>query len=235
MFITGEKLVRWYKQRGLIEEIDGDAKKLRLLFTPAGMGKHDHKYGLVELKNECVVCGTTEKLTKHHVVPHTYRKMMPTKLKSNNTHDIVVMCRDCHSEYENHATQLKKTLDPGITPEDQSAIIRARRLLKLKNHATKIVEAMTIENPSDKYWKTMSTLLHKLEDEHGGLLTWEQIEEYANSQVTIPNVDVGHPERVLRTWGEDLFSFCKMWRSHFLEFASPKFLPHGWSVDYNFD
>mmetsp|Transcript_23406 Transcript_23406/g.55464 ORF Transcript_23406/g.55464 Transcript_23406/m.55464 type:complete len:475 (-) Transcript_23406:31-1455(-) len=47
--------------------------------------------------NICVVCGTTEGLVKHYVMPHCYRRKMPTKFKSHHSHDIVLLCVPCHT------------------------------------------------------------------------------------------------------------------------------------------
>ena len=34
-------------------------------------------------------------------------------------------------------------------------------------------------------------------------------------------------------YGDDLASFEKMWRQHFVEAMKPKFLPFMWSIDHN--
>lgn len=235
MFIGSEKLANWYKRKNLVQEIDGSPRSLQFLFEPKGFGNHERKYGLGEMPNMCVSCGTEDRLTKHHVVPYCYRKHLPDNMKSRNHHDVVLMCRDCHSEYENHAGRLKKALDPGVSPErlsDYKALIHKR---KIRHCALSIVNAMKSNRTDAKFWNTANGQLAKLEEMHGGKLTWDQIEAYAEMYVPEINLDLEHPQRVFSAWQGTLYDFCVMWRSHFIEVVQPRYMPEGWSVDYNFD
>ncbi|KAJ2614893.1 hypothetical protein H4S08_001495 [Coemansia sp. RSA 1365] len=62
------------------------------------------------MSNNCVVCGITELLTMHHVVPRQYRQYMEEAVKSHSSHDLLPLCIDCHDRYERHAVQYKKHL-----------------------------------------------------------------------------------------------------------------------------
>lgn len=46
--------------------------------------------------NRCVVCGATRDYTRYHVVPAAYRKHLPAAIKAHRSHDIVLVCVDCH-------------------------------------------------------------------------------------------------------------------------------------------
>lgn len=46
--------------------------------------------------NRCVVCGCEEHYLRYRVVPACYRRCFPTHLKSHRSHDIVLLCLDCH-------------------------------------------------------------------------------------------------------------------------------------------
>mmetsp|Transcript_23405 Transcript_23405/g.55463 ORF Transcript_23405/g.55463 Transcript_23405/m.55463 type:complete len:470 (-) Transcript_23405:31-1440(-) len=59
--------------------------------------KHDDVLRRSHKDNICVVCGTTEGLVKHYVMPHCYRRKMPTRFKSHHSHDIVLLCVPCHT------------------------------------------------------------------------------------------------------------------------------------------
>lgn len=59
------------------------------------------------LENKCVCCGTTEYLTKHHVIPYMYRRLFHEKFKGNSHHDVLPLCYQCHQDYELIADKFK--------------------------------------------------------------------------------------------------------------------------------
>lgn len=63
-----------------------------------------------KLENRCVCCGTTEYLTRHHVIPYMYRKHLHGKFKDNNHHDVLPICYECHRKYELEADVFKLEL-----------------------------------------------------------------------------------------------------------------------------
>ena len=70
----------------------------------------DDQYYQQKLENVCVCCGTTEYLTRHHVIPYMYRKYLHGKFKDNNHHDVLPMCYECHRKYELEADDFKLQL-----------------------------------------------------------------------------------------------------------------------------
>ena len=89
MFRCDEKKANWYIKRNLAEIISNDPLIVKLKFQPKGLGNHNKKYGLSVIENICVVCGSDEFLTRHHVVPTCYRKFFPLEKKSHNFHDVL--------------------------------------------------------------------------------------------------------------------------------------------------
>lgn len=133
-----EKKYRWYASRGLAEQVN-DKNIFKLNFWPKGKGHAESSakdYYLGEKQNVCVVCGTADNLTKHHVVPTFYRKHFPHKFKARASHDLVLICVPDHFEYENeHACKLSQEIaiemnvpiNAGIT----SASFDGRRATKI--------------------------------------------------------------------------------------------------------
>ena len=62
------------------------------------------------LENRCVCCGTTEFLTRHHVIPYMFRKHLHGKFKDNSHHDVLPICYECHRKYELEADVFKLEL-----------------------------------------------------------------------------------------------------------------------------
>lgn len=92
------------------------------------------------LENRCVICGTSEHLTKHHVIPSMYRRYFHNRFKSNNHHDVLPLCYECHRQYELEADILKEELlqEYGVTDLEvktdiekmNDEIFKARHLLQ---------------------------------------------------------------------------------------------------------
>ncbi|KAJ2158128.1 hypothetical protein GGF46_004000 [Coemansia sp. RSA 552] len=108
LFRAGEKRLEWYLSRGLADRIDSSTIQLR--FANKGTGRQGSPFYLQDMDNACVVCGTTETLTIHHVVPRQYRQHMPETIKSRSSHDLLPLCVNCHDGYERYAVQFKKHL-----------------------------------------------------------------------------------------------------------------------------
>lgn len=103
-----KKKIRWYIKKGIADEIDEHT--IRLRFEAKGSGSKDNPFYNQPRDNKCVVCGTTEDITKHHVVPLSFRKHLDIEYKSSKHHDVLPVCRTCHDEYEKQADLLKSII-----------------------------------------------------------------------------------------------------------------------------
>lgn len=110
------KKAKWYVNKGIAEWSsrphhgndsgnDNDNEKcIRLLFEPnAGRGvsvaskTHSETIFLRAPKqNVCVSCGSGGHHMRHYIVPYSYRTLLPEEYKSHMSHDIVILCPDCH-------------------------------------------------------------------------------------------------------------------------------------------
>ncbi|KAJ2904049.1 hypothetical protein GGI21_004350 [Coemansia aciculifera] len=109
LFRASRKRLDWYLSRNLATEINDTT--IQLSFVNKGTGRSTEPFYLQDMQNICVVCGTADGLTMHHVVPHQYRQHMGTAIKSHSSFDLLPVCMRCHDQYERHATAFKKHLE----------------------------------------------------------------------------------------------------------------------------
>ncbi|KAJ2023221.1 hypothetical protein IWW57_004202 [Coemansia sp. S610] len=109
LFRTSRKRLDWYLSRDLATVVNDST--IQLKFANRGTGRSNEPFYLQDMRNACVVCGDTNGLTMHHVVPHQYRQYMSTDIKSRSSFDLLPVCLQCHDQYERHATLFKKHLE----------------------------------------------------------------------------------------------------------------------------
>jgi len=210
-----QKKADWYLKRGLAEKKSDGVIMLR--FKTRGFGD---PYSAVEKKNICVVCGKKNDLTKHHIVPHCYRRHFPIEFKSNLCHDCVLLCSDCHSRYEEESEKRKKALclksekdkkDGSITEAALSAI---RALSRYKD-----------EIPEDR----QEVLWGKIEKAVGRRPEPNELES-CHSQLS-KGMQTDSEKVISPMSKQEIACFVIEWRKHFMENMAPKFMPDAWSVN----
>lgn len=230
MFLCLPKRVYWYLDRDLAEIVSEDPLTIRLTFEPNGGGHIDDEYHLGEKRNACVVCNCDdlEYLTKHHIIPREYRKWFPLELKSRSSHDVVVMCSICHSNYEHQfADKLKAELEKEVGINNNNTMRQdQQKTLTVYNYAKLMMDADRVlkipEGRIDYFLKEMKRIF-KTDNP-------AEIYELPVHQMIRDELDT-----VAKTIieGKDLKEFIKMWRNHFIESMDPPYMPNGWSIDYN--
>lgn len=211
------KKANWYIKRNLAEWVG--EKTFRLNFEPKGHGKADQPFYTQKIENKCVVCGSTELLNKHHVVPYVFRSRFPKAYKESNHHDIVAICTTCHESYEALANMYKKqlALEAGTTTDQASMTEEAR-------FNTKVCAARSLlAKPAEELAKIPAERIAYLK------------ETAALELRPVPVVEGTHwADVVLEKTLQDksLFEFVKMWRQHFIDHMKPEYLPNGWDVNY---
>lgn len=227
------KRAQWYLSRNLAT-VTGD-NIIQLNFTPRGPGQADDLYYSSPKENRCVVCGTFDNLTRHHVVPHTYRKFFPNSFKSRASHDIVIICDTCHADYENnHAIRLTKKIakemgfpvhmgNPKNVISDEE---KAKRLARIF-----LGREMAQHRKEEVQWRIEKLI--------GREMTAEDIARLANATLKnhkgkLPKGTKTHWSEVARVLTETntIPAFIRRWRQDFIDHAQPKFLPTGWSVEH---
>ena len=87
-----------------------DPYTVQLNFEPSGRPGAEDSYYLNFKNNICVVCGSDHSYMRKNIVPHDYRRYFPLVMKDHHSHDIVLMCPDCHCLSNYHDDRLRKEL-----------------------------------------------------------------------------------------------------------------------------
>ncbi|KAL3693196.1 hypothetical protein R1sor_006847 [Riccia sorocarpa] len=105
------KKLDWYVKRGLAEFVQEDPPAVRLLFEPKGRPEDENNEFYIQSKsNRCVGCGESSHYLRYRIIPSCYRQHFPEYLKSHRSHDIVLLCVDCHEAAHKAAEKHKKKI-----------------------------------------------------------------------------------------------------------------------------
>lgn len=185
----------------------------------------DHRIKKREkLSHQCVVCGRTAELTKHHVVPYQYRKFFPIEIKGKNHFDILLLCNEHHATYEEHALTLKNDLCEryDVCREGEEMALDLSKLQAVKAAAALLKHA-------DKIPPERTEFLRKK------ILDWDRDFVFCESNLKaivgarVWEIVQQKHARVLLEKFDSLDSFILMWRRHFIDKMDPKFLPEDWA------
>lgn len=249
MFTTSKRKADWYLRKTAAVVV-GD-NEIQLIRIPNGEGFADHEiFGLLPRVNQCVVCAALENLQRHHVVPYHYRKFMPVDYKSRNHHDVVLICRKHHEQYEviakDYKTYIARKYDVGTIEELNNAYIttvveRLRRKFKISKLLNTIIrdyneipinkiEVIANELTSMLSFNVLEKTFDDLELIHKKLN--KSIEREKKEVLNVD--DYFHGKMVINkfTTHEHYEEFIKGWRQHFLDTMQPQFMPIGWSINF---
>jgi hypothetical protein len=220
-----KKRIDWYLRKGLAEVVpEGEGKTIRLLFEPKDVGEYGDEYMLSGHANVCVVCGSAECLTMHHIVPYHYRKGFPTKLKEHASYDILPMCVPCHQRYETFANEFCKVVNADGVPCEQY-----ENKIDVKAHRASCAARALIDYG------------HCIPEDRKAILRARVGEAFGKEEVSDEDLvaALGLQWQTLAAMNlrilapEELEPFVRRWREHFLEKMKPRFLPKGWTADRN--
>lgn len=241
MFLCLPKRANWYLSRDLAVVVSEDPLTIQLTFEPRGRGAMDNKYNeeereylLGEKKNICVVCGSSNfgTLTKHHIVPHEYRKHFPIEMKSRSSHDIVSICVKHHMHYEHaFADKLKRELEEKLGIESANIQRSAMsRMAKAHSFAKMLMDPEKIlKLPDDKIEYFTSEIKEMFEGK-----TLSEVSEIDIWSIAKERIDSVSREVIEKLENYmSLEDFIVMWRKHFIESMEPKFMPEGWKINYS--
>ena len=146
--------LEWYVRKKIAKVESEDPFVIRLLFQHRVTDEtnESHDFYVQSRVNCCVACGEEGHYLRYKIIPACYRKQFPVALKSHRSHDVVLLCMDCHHVAQTAADRLKRVLakeyDIPLTPlptsseNRQSATIRPTRVraaaLALQNSREKI-------------------------------------------------------------------------------------------------
>lgn len=223
MFMCDEKKANWYLNRNLADTITDNT--IRLNFKPNGLGNHNKSFGLSEMSNRCVVCGTDEYITRHHVVPYCYRKYFPIEIKSHKFHDVLPVCADCHESYERSASVFKKEIANIYNAPINGEFNTKSYLNKYSKLATSLLNKDSSNLPNKRI---ISIKLELKKFFNIKKITAKKLEEISKIKYSVINKT--HGEIVVSKL-DDINKFIKMWREHFIKNNDCKYLPKNWNID----
>lgn len=226
MFHGDSEKALWYLNRGLVDVVSHAPPVLRFRFSPGGKGHIGDDYYLAGKANRCVVCGSEEGLSRHHVVPSVYRRHLPAEVKDHSHHDVLLLCLGCHERYEGEANRLKAELGTefgmplhGLRGERDRARGRAISLAQaLRRHPGRIPAAR-----QDEMRRIIGAWLGKSPVDDA------DIEAVALLECDEDGVAVEHGRQVVEQSG-DVEAFVRRWREHFLRTMNPAYLPDHWDA-----
>ncbi|KAL7185795.1 hypothetical protein ACSBR2_027706 [Camellia fascicularis] len=103
--------LEWYLRRDLAKIVDENPPAIMLLFEPKGRPEdEDNDFYIHSKKNICVGCGEGSHYLRYRIIPSCYRMHFPEHLKSHRSHDIVLLCVDCHEIAHAAAEKYKKQI-----------------------------------------------------------------------------------------------------------------------------
>ncbi|CAH9089268.1 unnamed protein product [Cuscuta europaea] len=103
--------LEWYLNRDLAKLVEEDPPAIMLLFEPKGRPEdEDNDFYIQSKKNICVGCGERNHYLRYRIIPSCYRMHFPEHLKSHRSHDIVLLCVDCHEIAHAAAERFKKKI-----------------------------------------------------------------------------------------------------------------------------
>lgn len=221
------KKLNWYLNNDLAELVSNDPPTIKLKFEPSGREGVNDPLLMEGKPNVCVVCGTDQDLTRHHIIPYSFIRYMKIEYKVDIIRDIFPLCRECHNEYEKKSWVKKKEIADmigvpisGIEQEDMTRVRRATAAAAaLIKHKDKIPEKRReylmgfVREFLGKDEVTEEDLIktrhHKIDDEP----------------------DFKHFSRTVASSVEDYSEFAKDWRIHFVETMNPIYMPENWKID----
>lgn len=133
------KKAKWYLKKNLAMEVPAPtpyARALQINFTHKQVGEAE-KWDLEVSDNCCVMCGTSQDLTLHHIVPRVIRRYFPFEVKSHAREWCVLLCEPCHNNVEAVSQPVYKVKFPYSSPKDEH-MDTALQVIKHKGNLHKI-------------------------------------------------------------------------------------------------
>ncbi|XP_060958940.1 protein RRP6-like 3 isoform X3 [Cannabis sativa] len=128
-----QKKLEWYLRRDLAKMVDENPPAIMLLFEPKGRPEdEDNDFYIQSKKNICVGCGERNHYLRYRIIPSCYRMHFPEHLKSHRSHDIVLLCVDCHEVAHATAEKYKK-----VVAKEYGVPLFVRKVVDSKEHQLK--------------------------------------------------------------------------------------------------
>ncbi|EDV91209.1 exonuclease 3'-5' domain-containing protein 2 [Drosophila grimshawi] len=232
----------WYLTQNLGTQISEQPFTVRLNFEPAGRAVGDvGRYYQTPKENQCVVCGRRDAYLRKNVVPREYRKHFPTVMKSHSSHDILLLCPNCHqtSNISDHKirSKLATICEAPLANGDGVTQYHCDQQIRSIKSAGRALLHQRERIPSEKVAQLEKAVLDYYKEETE--ISEELLKKAANLDYRVENDDYcQHGKKVVQMYCDKfggLVELERLWREHFLNVMRPRFLPQLWNVNHNAD
>lgn len=223
----GRKKLQWYLNRDMAYLVGDNPLTIRLRFEPSGRRGLDDPLLMDGKPNICVVCGTTEDLTRHHIIPYSFIRHMDLEYKVDIIRDIFPLCRSCHNNYEEKSQEKRHEMAARMgVPINGIASDEIRKVRKVMGAAVAVLKHGKKMPPHrrEELLVVVREFLNKQEVTENDLQT---LREY---EITKRDDYVNFSKYVVSQVG-DYNEFARDWRMHFMTTMNPKFMPAKWKID----
>ena len=257
------KKMTWYLERNLAELISKDPPVFKLIFEPNARGCVDENlkssnFYIESRTNCCVICGKTEQYLRFHVIPAIYRSCFPENLKSHKSHDVVLLCLECHEKarkvYEIKKEEISKRygVPLNVMSDEKNNYLKLTQFQKkckiLMKNKTKslpeiaqnklknnLIEMFNNLKENSEYFKSLveknKIECNKIEDINDNFLKFF-CEQFKIDDLNIREGKKNLHGKLVIDKVKSLKEFIMEWRKFFLDSFEPKFLPKEWSVEH---
>ncbi|KAL0022097.1 hypothetical protein WJX79_008401 [Trebouxia sp. C0005] len=257
----------WYENRGLADRISADPPtiKLRFMHKTGDQERGVDDYYLHSKENKCVSCGETGHYLRYRVVPACYRRNFPVQWKSHRSHDIVLLCVDCHHVAHRAAEVVKRQLSqqygvplfpPKVKPEAIGGKVSEahpynvrRAAVALKQHGNALPEHRR------KELQQMVRGFVRQSDEPADDEEWlsqgasTSIQQLSRQRQGVSSQGVSDDDTNGHAWhgrqvvaaalaeggSDSLLVLIQKFRQSFTDALHPKFLPSAWHIMHSAD
>ncbi|KAJ4425777.1 exonuclease 3'-5' domain-containing protein 2 [Periplaneta americana] len=234
------KKAEWYVLKELGVKVSDDPLTVRLLFEPSGRSVDEvGRYYTLQKENRCVVCGSSKSYIRKNVVPHEYRKHFPAVMKDHMSHDIQLLCLDCHLRSNSFDLLLRQQLavecNAPIGSGEDVKVYDVPDLKRVRSAARALLLPEVDLIPPERRKELQQVVLDYF---NATELTADILYEASTIPVSVANVGYEpHGQRVVAYFSTPeaggLTQLEQRWREHFLTSMNPEYLPALWSVQHN--
>jgi hypothetical protein len=223
----GKKKLQWYINRGMADLVADNPLTIRLRFEPSGRRGLDDPLLLDGKPNICVVCGTDENLTRHHIIPYSFIRHMELEYKVDIIRDIFPLCRSCHNDYEEKSQEKRHEMAAMLgVPINGIANEEIRRVRKVMGAAVAVIKHGK-KMPPHRREELLSEVGEYLGKDK---VTDDDLQTLKGLEITQRDDYINFSKYVVSQLG-DYNDFAREWRTHFVETMKPKYMPAKWKID----
>lgn len=234
-----ESKANWYVSKNLAKIINEDPFTIQLTFEPAGraVGQVGKYYTIAKI-NRCVVCGEDDSYLRKNIVPREYRKYFPVVMKDHTSHDVLLLCTQCHQVSNmadlNLRYELADLCDAPIQNGANAKLVEIESLKQMKSAARALYKNGD-RIPEKRRKELEAQFLDGFPE--GTIVTKDLLLDYLDVDIYKENENyLVHGKKVVEYFSEKgggIIQLERKWREHFLKKMNPKYLPELWSVDHN--